>query len=187
MRRRTLTLALLLATAPLTGCGYNQIQTYDEQINVAQSQIETQLRRRADLIPQLVETVKGFANQESEVLTNVTRARAGLEGELNREGGASPEALARADAELTRSISVVVEAYPQLRSNENFIRLQDELVGTENRLATARSDYNTSVGAYNAYIRRFPQTITARVTGAEAREYFRVEDAADREAPQVKF
>ena len=187
MRRRTLTLALLLAAAPMTGCGYNTIQTYDERINQAQGQIETQLKRRADLVPNLVETVRGFADQESEVLTNVTRARAGLEGALNRPGGADAAELARADQQLTRSINLVVEAYPQLRSNENFLRLQDELVGTENRIATARSDYNTAVGEYNAYIRRFPQTVTARVTGAEARPYFRVDEAAEREAPQVKF
>ena len=187
MRRRWLPVVLLLATAPLGGCGYNTIQTYDEQINLAQGQIETQLKRRADLVPNLVETVKGFAKQESDVLTNVTRARAGLVGALERPGGADAAELAQADAQLTRAINVVVEAYPELRSNENFLRLQDELTGTENRLATARNDYNQSVGQYNAYIRRFPQTITARVTGAKARPYFQVTDAAEREAPQVKF
>ena len=187
MRRSWLALALLLAAAPLSGCGYNTIQTYDEQINAAQGQIETQLKRRADLVPNLVETVKGFAAQESEVLTNVTRARAGLVGALERPGGADAGELAAADAQLTRSINLVVEAYPELRSNENFLRLQDELTGTENRIATARSDYNESVRQYNAYIRRFPQTITARVTGAKARPYFQVADASEREAPKVKF
>jgi LemA protein len=187
MRRSRLAVVLMLALAPLTGCGYNAIQTYDEQINAAQGQIETQLKRRADLVPNLVETVKGFARQESEVLTNVTRARAGLVGALERPGGADPQELAQADAQLTRSINLVVEAYPELRSNENFLRLQDELVGTENRLATARSDYNTSVQQYNGYIRRFPQALTARVTGAKPRPYFQVANAAEREAPQVKF
>lgn len=184
MRRKLLALLLPLT---LAGCGYNTIQTYEERVNSAQGQIETTLQRRADLVPNLVETVKGFAKQESEVLTNVTRARAGLVGALQRPGGTDPQELAQADAQLTRAINVVVEAYPELRSNENFLRLQDELVGTENRVAVARQDYNGAVEQYNAYIRRFPQNLTAKVTGAKPHEYFQVTDAANREAPQVKF
>lgn len=184
MRRRVLA---LLVPLMLAGCGYNTIQSYDEQINAAQGQIEVALQRRADLIPNLVETVKGFAAQESEVLTNVTRARAGLQEALQRPGGTDVQELANANAALSRSISVVVEAYPELRSNENFLRLQDELVGTENRVGTARQDYNDAVRAYNEYIRRFPQTITARVTGAKQRPYFEVTDPASREVPKVKF
>lgn len=184
MRRKLLVLLLPLT---LAGCGYNTIQTYEERVNSAQGQIETTLQRRADLVPNLVETVKGFAKQESEVLTNVTRARAGLVGALQKPGGTSPAELAEANAQLTRAINVVVEAYPELRSNENFLRLQDELVGTENRVAVARQDYNGAVEQYNAYIRRFPQNITAKVTGAKAHEYFQVTDAANREVPQVKF
>ena len=187
MRRSWRALVLAVAILPLAGCGYNTIQTYEEQVDAAQGQIEVTLQRRADLVPNLVETVKGFAQQESEVLTNVTRARAGLQGALNREGGADPEELAQADAQLTRSINLVVEAYPQLRSNENFLQLQDELVGTENRVATARTDYNQAVQQYNGYIRRFPQAVTAKVTGAQPRKYFQVAEASQREAPQVKF
>jgi LemA protein len=191
MRRRWLTLMLPLALLGSTGCGYNTIQSYDERINSAQSQIEVALQRRADLVPALVETVKGFAKQENEVLTNVTRARSGLVGALERPGGANPAELAQANTELNTALgrlnSFVVEAYPELRSNENFLRLQDELVGTENRLATARTDYNQAVGQYNEYIRKFPQTITARVTGAKAREYYEVSDPTNREAPEVKF
>ena len=185
MRRRAF--ALLVPLLLTTGCGYNQIQTYDEQVNAAKGQIEVALQRRADLIPNLVETVKGFAQQESEVLTNVTQARAGLTQALQRPGGTDIQELANANAQLSRSISVVVEAYPELRSNENFLRLQDELVGTENRVGVARNDYNQAVQAYNGYIRRFPQALTARVTGAGPREYFEVTDPTAREVPKVKF
>ena len=188
MRRRWLALLLPLT---LAGCGYNQIQTYDEQAAAAKQQIEVQLQRRADLVPNLVNTVKGFAKQENEVLTNVTRARAGLATALQRPGGTNAEELANRNAELTTALgrlnSFVVEAYPQLRSNENFLRLQDELTGTENRIATARTDYNQAVQQYNTYIRRFPAALTAKVTGAKPREYFEVTDAAARQAPTVDF
>ncbi|HEU4630032.1 MAG TPA: LemA family protein [Gemmatimonadaceae bacterium] len=187
MRRSGLAVVLMLALAPVSGCGYNTIQTYEEQVDAAKAQIEVTLKRRADLVPNLVETVKGFAKQESEVLTNVTRARAGLVSALERPGGTDAAELAQADAQLTRAINVVVEAYPELRSNENFLRLQDELVGTENRIATARTDYNQAVQRYNSYIRRFPQNLTAKMTGAEPRTYFEVTNEADREAPTVKF
>ena len=188
--RRVSRVALLLALPlSLGACGYNQIQTYDEQAASAQRNIEVQLQRRADLIPNLVETVKGFAAQESEVLTQVTEARAGLSGALSRTGGADMGELAAANAGLTSALgrlNVVVEAYPELKSNENFLRLQDELTGTENRVAVSRTDYNAAVEQYNAYIRRFPAVLTAKVTGAKAREYFEA-DAAAREAPKVDF
>jgi LemA protein len=188
--RRLSRVALLLALPLALGaCGYNQIQTYDEQAASAQRNIEVQLQRRADLIPNLVETVKGFAAQESEVLTQVTEARAGLSGALARTGGADMGELAAANAGLTSALgrlNVVVEAYPELKSNENFLRLQDELTGTENRVAVSRTDYNAAVERYNAYIRRFPAVLTAKVTGAKAREYFEA-DASAREAPKVDF
>jgi LemA protein len=179
------------ATASLGGCGYNQIQTLDEQAAAAKQQIEVQLQRRADLIPNLVNTVKGFAQQESEVLTAVTAARSGLVGALQKPGGTDPRELADANAALTTSLgrlnSLVIESYPQLRSNENFLKLQDELTGTENRIAVARQDYNSAVQGYNGYIRQFPQVVTAKVTGAKPREYFEVSNAAAREAPTVDF
>lgn len=174
----------------LTGCGYNTIQSYDETAAKAKQDIEVQLQRRADLIGNLVETVKGFAAQESSVLVAVTQARAGLTGALSKPGGADPTELANANEQLTaaaRSINIVAEAYPQLKSNENFLRLQDELTGTENRVAVARSDYNGAVKSYNEYIRKFPQTLTAKVTGAKPRPYFEVTNAAAREAPKVDF
>ena len=176
--------AFLLAS---TGCGYNTIQDYDEQAAKAQGQIETQLQRRADLIPNLVATVKGFAKQELDVLVGVTRARAGLVDAIQK---GDPEQMANANAELTAQLAIVnrsvVEAYPELRSNEQFIRLQDELTGTENRIAVSRQDYNDAVNRYNAYIRKFPANITARVTGAQPRKYFTA-SAGSNEAPKVDF
>lgn len=182
--------ALLLSLPLMLGaCGYNQIQTYDEAAASAQRNIEVQLQRRADLIPNLVNTVKGFAAQESEVLTQVTQARAGLAGALARTGGPDMTELATANAGLTSALgrlNVVVEAYPELKSNENFLRLQDELTGTENRVAVSRTDYNQAVERYNTYIRKFPAVLTAKLTGAKPRDYFEA-DAAARTAPTVDF
>lgn len=190
-RRALLSIAVLPLLLGSVGCGYNRIQELDEQAAAFQQQIEVQLQRRADLIPNLVATVQGFAQQEATVLREVTEARAGLAGALQRPGGASMEELAAADAQLNTALgrlnAFVVESYPELRSNENFLRLQDELAGTENRVAVARQDYNQAVQQYNTYIRRFPQTLTARVIGAEPREYFQVTDPSAREVPQVQF
>jgi LemA protein len=193
MRVRRSSRVLLLSVAVplfLTGCGYNTIQSYDETAAKAKQDIEVQLQRRADLIGNLVETVKGVAQQESSVLVAVTQARSGLTGALQKPGGADAAELANANEALTqatRGINIVVEAYPQLRSNESFLRLQDELTGTENRVAVSRTDYNAAVKQYNEYIRKFPQTLTAKVTGAKARQYFEVTNAAAREAPKVDF
>lgn len=171
----------------LAGCGYNRIQTLDETAQQAHQNIEVQLQRRVDLIPNLVNTVKGFANQELAVLTNVTRARAGLEDAI-RSG--DPERQANADAELSAQLAIVnrsvVENYPQLSSNANFMALQDELTGTENRIAVARRDYNEAVNQYNTLIRTFPTVITAKVTGAEPRKYYEATAAAET-APTVDF
>jgi LemA protein len=171
----------------LSGCGYNRIQSLDEQVNAFKSQIEVQLQRRADLVPNLVETVKGVARQEQEVYTAVAEARAKLAGAV--QTGSLPQ-MADANQGLTGALGrliAIAEAYPQLRSNENFRDLQTQLEGTENRISTARGDYNTAVQQYNAYIRQFPQVLTARVLGKGAREYFEVTGAEKREAPQVQF
>src|SRR5688500_4048012 len=184
MRRYTLPLALLLL---VSGCGYNTIQRYDEQVNGAKNQIEVQLQRRADLIPNLVNTVKGYAQHEEAVFTQVAQARAGLLGAVQT---GDPQAMANANAELTGALGrllVVAEAYPQLKADQNFLRLQDELTGTENRIAVARTDYNNAVQTYNTYIRTLPQSLTAKVTGAKAREYFEVTNPGSREAPAVDF
>jgi len=183
MTRRWLLAPLALL---LTGCGYNTIQTLDERAQGFQSQIEVQLQRRADLIPNLVNTVKGYAAHEEQVFTQVTQARAGLMGAV-RSGDA--EQMATANAGLTGALGrlfAVVENYPNLKADQNFRMLQDELVGTENRIATARGDYNGAVNEYNAYIRRFPQVLTAKVTGAQARKYFTAAPGTT-EAPTVDF
>ena len=188
-RRRAMIVALTLPLA-FGACGYNTIQSYDEQAAQAKQNIDAQLQRRADLIPNLVSTVKGFAAQEEKVLTEVTQARAGLVGALQKPGGSDPVELANANQQLTGALgrlTVAIEAYPELKSNENFLRLQDELTGTENRIAVSRTDYNTAVRQYNEYIRKFPAVMTAKATGAKAREYFEVTDAAARTAPTVDF
>ncbi len=187
-RRRLATIfpTLLL----IAGCGYNNIQTYDEQANTAQAQIEVQLKRRADLIPNLVNTVKGFATQEQTILTAVANAQRGLVGALQRPGGANPQELANADANLSRSLTpffTLVQAYPQLKSAAQFTRLMDELTGTENRIGVARQDYNEAVKQYNTLIRQFPTALTAKATGAKPRQYFEVSNPGDREAPKVDF
>lgn len=184
MRRRWLALA---APMLLTACGYNRIQSLDEQASAAKQQIEVQLQRRADLVPNLVETVKGQAKQELEVFTRVTQARAGLLGAIQK---GDPREMANANEGLTgalRGLMVTVEAYPQLKSDQAFLRLQDELTGTENRIAVSRTDYNNAVQSYNTYIRNFPAMITAKVTGAKPREYFEVTTPGSREPPKVDF
>jgi LemA protein len=176
----------LALTLLLTGCGYNRIQTLDEQVNGFKSQIEVQLQRRADLVPNLVEVVKGFAAQEQEIFDAVTGARAQLAGAV--QGGSLAE-MATANTALSSSLGrliAIAEDNPEIQSNENFRMLQDQLEGTENRISVARQDYNTAVREYNAYIRRFPQVLTAKATGASAREYFEAEEGAQA-APEVDF
>jgi LemA protein len=183
MRWLAISLVMILAT----GCGYNRIQQLDEQANGYKSQIEVQLQRRADLIPNLVETVKGYAKHEDTVFTRVAEARAKLSGAV--QSGSLPQ-MADANQNLTGALGRLIaisEAYPQLKANENFKMLQDQLEGTENRIATARQDYNAAVQTYNSYIRQFPQVLTAKATGKGSREYFEVTGAEKREAPQVKF
>jgi LemA protein len=183
MLRRWFVVSLVVLT---TGCGYNTIQSLDERAQAAQGQIEVQLQRRADLIPNLVQTVKGYAAHEEAVFTQVANARAGLMGAV-RSG--DPEQMANANAQMTGALGrlfAVVENYPNLKADQSFIRLQDELTGTENRVAVARNDYTAAVNEYNAYIRRFPQVITAKVTGAKPRKYFTA-DPASQQVPQVDF
>jgi LemA protein len=177
----------LLLVLPLAACGYNRIQSLDEQAASAQSQIEVQLQRRADLIPNLVNTVKGYAQHEEDVFVQVTQARTGL---VNAIQSHDAEQMANANAALSSSLSrlmVSVEAYPQLKADQLFIRLQDDLTGTENRISVARNDYNQAVNAYNAYIRQFPTVITAKVTGAKPRKYFTASANAETGPPSVDF
>jgi len=183
-RAQWLALALPLAFA---GCGYNTIQTMDEQTNSARSQIEVQLQRRADLIPNLVSTVKGYAAHEEQVFAEVAQARAGLLGAVQSH---DPQQMADANAVATGALGrllAISEAYPQLKADQGFLRLQDELTGTENRIAVARGDYNKAAQDYNTYIRTFPTALTAKVIGAKPKQYFEVTNAANREAPTVDF
>jgi LemA protein len=184
MKRRWLALLLPLA---LGACGYNTIQQLDEQANSAQGQSEVQLQRRAELIPNLVATVKGMANQELAVFGEVARARGGL---LSAVQSRDPQQMADANAQVNGALGrliAVAEAYPQLKSDQNFLRLQDELAGTANRIATAQTDFNAAVREYNAYIRQFPQVLTAKMTGAREKKYFQVTNPENRQNPNVDF
>lgn len=162
---------------------YNNLVAMEEDVNGKWAQVENVLKRRADLIPNLVNTVQGFADQESEVLIGVTEARSRLQ---SAEG---PGELAQANQELTGALSrlnVVVESYPEIKSNENFIRLQDELAGTENRISVERGRYNDSVREFNSKVRTFPTRIVASLFGFNVKEYFEV-NADDMENPEVNF
>jgi LemA protein len=194
MRSAALAATLTLGLAG-TGCGYNRIQQMDERTNELEGNIEAELMRRSDLIPNLVATVEEAARFEQETFTQVAEARSGLTAARERlsgavRGGAPAAEVAAADAAVTDQLrlflNVSVEAYPQLRANESFVRLQDELTETENRIAVARRDYNEGVREYNAYIRQFPQVITAKVTGAEAKETYDAPASAE-QAPRVEF
>jgi LemA protein len=188
MKRSSMIRVPLLATVMLVaGCGYNTIQTMDERVNQAQGQIQTQLQRRSDLIPNLVNTVKGITKQEDTVFISIANARSRLSGAV--QSGNVPE-MAAANQQLSQGLGrllAISENYPQLRSSENFRQLQDQLEGTENRIAVARQDYNTAVGEYNAYIRRFPYNLTAKVFGmGKSRDYFEAAAGAQ-ETPKVTF
>jgi LemA protein len=185
MRARQWVLGVVLLSA--AGCGYNHIQQLDEQAAQAQKNIEVQLQRRADLIGNLVETVKGQAKQELDVFKGVAEARSGITDAINSH---DPQKEADADLKLSSQVTIlnrsVTEAYPQIKSDQAFLRLQDELTGTENRIATSRSDYNQAVESYNSFIRQFPQAVTARLSGAKPRTYFTATTQAQ-EAPKVDF
>jgi len=187
---------VLVLTVLTSGCGYNRIQELDEQVAQMRSNIDTELQRRADLIPNLVSTVDEAAQFEQQTQTRIAEARSGLSNAQRQlaarlqQGDASIAEMSDANTALSRQLSmfinVAVEAYPQLRANENFTRLQDELTETENRLSVARRDYNEVVASYNTYIRKFPQTITAKAIGAERKEPFAAEPES-RAAPKVEF
>ena len=188
-------LLLVPAIALLNGCGYNRIQELEERVNQTQGNVESELMRRNDLIPNLVATVDEAAEFEQETFTQVAQARAGLESSRQQlasavQGEATPAQLSQAAQSVGENLrlflNVAVEAYPQLNATQNFQRLQDELAETENRINVARRDYNESVQVYNSYIRQFPQVITAKVTGAERREPFEA-PAGAQDAPQVQF
>ena len=162
---------------------YNGVVSLSEEVDNKFATIDTMLQRRADLIPNLVNTVKGYTNQEQAVIDSVTDARAKL------AGANSVEEKANADQELTSALNnllVVVENYPDLKSSQNFINLSDELAGTENRIATARKDYNDAVKEYNTKIKRFPTNIVSGMFGYGEKEYFQASEGSE-EVPTVDF
>jgi LemA protein len=162
----------------------NQMVTLDEQVKSNWAQVDVVLQRRADLIPNLVETVKGFAAHEETVFGDIAKARSALIGAKNPADKIA--ANSQLDGALSRLL-VVVENYPQLKSNENFLRLQDELAGTENRIAVERKRYNDSVQAYNTYIGLFPNSLFAGWAGFHRNEAYFQASPASREAPKVQF
>ena len=193
--RRLWTVLAALATLSLTNCGYNTIQTNDEQVKSAWSEVLNQYQRRADLVPNLVNSVKGFAQQEKDVLLGVTNARAKV-GSIQ----ATPEVLndpaafqkfQAAQGQLTSALSrllVVTENYPQLKSDQNFRDLQAQLEGTENRITVARNRYIQAVQDYNITIRSFPGNLTAMMFGYKPKQNFTVEnEAAISKPPAVEF
>jgi LemA protein len=162
---------------------YNGMVRQNEQVTSAWSQVKVVLQRRADLIPNLVETVKGYASHEKEIFENVAAARSKLAGAV------TPQEAAAANTGLTAALGrllAIAENYPNLKANENFIRLQDELAGSENRIAVERRTYNETVRAFNAYIKVFPNNFLSGMFGFKEREYFEAEEGA-KEAPKVKF
>ena len=193
MRSKTLlTVLLLLGATLLSGCGYNQIQQKDEATKGAWSEVLNQYKRRADLIPNLVNTVKGYAAQEKEVLIRVTEARAKVgQMNVNADDAASLAAFQKAQGDLSQALSrlmVVTENYPNLKSDQSFRDLQAQLEGTENRITVARGRYIQTVQDYNTYIRSFPQNLTAMMFGHKQKPNFTVEnEAVIQNAPTVDF
>ncbi|GAB2504296.1 LemA family protein [Pseudoxanthomonas sangjuensis] len=192
MRLFMRSLVVLGLVALLSGCGYNAIQQKDEAVAAAWSQVLNVYKRRADLVPNLVATVKGYASHEERVLTEVTNARAKVGNiNVNADDPASLKAFQDAQGELQGALNrllVVSENYPQLKADQNFLQLQAQLEGTENRISVERQRYIQTVQDYNTYIRSFPQLITAKVFGYKTKPNFTVENEAQiSEAPQVDF
>ncbi|RFU70544.1 LemA family protein [Peribacillus saganii] len=174
---------IVIGAVIMLASSYNGFVSAEENVDKSYAQIENQLQRRLDLIPNLVNTVKGYAAHEKEVIESVSNARARL------AGATSPEEEANANAELTNALSrllVVVENYPNLKADKQFTQLMDELAGTENRLAVSRKDYNEEVAQYNKKVKRFPGALVAGITGFDAKEYFEADPRAI-ETPNVDF
>ena len=195
MIKRILLIGLLCGSVLLSGCGYNTLQSTDEQIKASWAEVVNQYQRRADLVPNLVNTVKGFAAQEQQVLLGVTNARARVGAiQATPELINDPAAFAKfqaAQGELTSALSrllVVVERYPQLKSDANFRDLQAQLEGTENRIAVARNRYIKAVQQYNVVVRQFPSNLTAMLFGYKQKPQFTVENEKGiSTAPKVDF
>ena len=184
MKKIWIIVIIIVAVLAVLGItNYNSLVSSREEINQSFANIETNLQRRTDLIPNLVSTVQGYTDHESEVIQSVSDARAQL------AGAGTVEEMAEADSALSSALSrllVVVENYPELKADTQFTALTDELAGTENRIAQARNDYNEKVGKYNAAIKRFPKVIFANLFGYDAVDYFEADEGADT-APEVEF
>ena len=190
MKNSTKTLVIMLAIVAVLVIWFigaqNSLVSLEEEVRLQYAQVESQLQRRSDLIPNLVETVKGYASHEEEVFTQIADARAKLAGSIEND---DIEGIDEASSELNSALSrllVITENYPELKANEQFTALQDELAGTENRINTARGNYNDTVAKYNKKIKMFPTSIVAGMNGYEAADYFEADDDA-KDAPSVKF
>jgi LemA protein len=192
MKQRILFFLTLIAGLFLSGCGYNKMVELEEQVASQWSQVENVYQRRADLIPNLVNTVKGYAEHEQETLARVIEARSKATSVNVNPDNLSPQAIERfnhAQEGLSSALSrlmVVVERYPDLKANQNFRDLQAQLEGTENRIAVERRKFNEVTQIYNAYIRKFPQLIYAGWFGFEKKDYFEAQEGAEK-APDVQF
>jgi LemA protein len=188
-----ITLILLAVILPfLSGCGYNTLVNQDETVSQMWAQVENAYQRRADLIPNLVNTVKGYADFEQETLTQVIEARSKATGININPEELTPEAIQNfqaAQEQLSSALSrlmVVVERYPELKANQNFLELQAQLEGTENRIAFERKKFNDAVAEYNRSVRRFPRNIVAAIFGFDRKGYFEAEEGSQN-VPEVQF
>ncbi|MGQ9373435.1 LemA family protein [Acinetobacter tandoii] len=191
--KKSTLVVLLSGSLMLTGCGYNTLQVKDEAVTASWSEVQNQYQRRADLVPNLVNVVKGYAKHEEKVLTEVTQARANVSSikvdKAVLEDPALFQKYQEAQDQLStalKSLLMVQESYPDLKANEQFRDLQVQLEGTENRIAVARNRYITTVQDYNAYVRQFPQVMTAKVIGMHTKPNFSAEQSAQT-APKVSF
>lgn len=192
--RRFLSILALGLSLSLSGCGYNAMQTQDEQVNASWSEVQNQYQRRFDLIPNLVNTVKAYAAHEEKVLVEVTRARSSVGGiKLDASVINDPAAFAKfqaAQAQLTSALQrlmVVAEQYPNLKADQNFRDLQAQLEGTENRIAVARGRYIQAVQQFNTTVRSFPTNLTAKMFGMQVKPNFTAQNPAAETAPTVDF
>ena len=191
--KKTAVVVTLASTLTLSGCGYNTLQVKDEAVTAAWSEVQNQYQRRADLVPNLVNVVKGYAKHEEQVLTEVTQARANVTGlKVDKEVLEDPALFQKyqeAQAQMTGALSrliAVSENYPDLKANEQVRDLQVQLEGTENRIAVARNRYISTVQDFNSYARQFPQVMTAKVIGMDTKPNFSAEQSAQK-APTVSF
>lgn len=192
MKKLVIPFLALFAILSLSSCGYNSMVEKEESIKGKWADVEAQYQRRSDLIPNLVSTVKGYANFEQSTLTAVIEARAKATSVQVDASKLTPETMAQyqqAQGQLSSALSrllVTVEQYPDLKANENFRDLQAQLEGTENRITVARQNFNSAVEDYNGYIRKFPNNLTASMFSFTAKEYFKAEEGTEK-APKVEF